>query len=341
MAIRTHTVRDAGAPFEVDSFTRKVIVPNAERVIGVVGDDRSEQVTFKIPNVIDGHNMPRCNRKYVAWRNVEGVPGTDALAIVEETKDYAIYAWTVRDGLTTAKGIVVFSLHFECDDPKTGRQIYRWGTHTCSDCEILDSVNVILGAYKAIYIDGETLVFADYATVEAHKIDLTSCVVPKDTFSIKELGKQDVSRYAYAEVSDPNIKPENIKRGVKILGVEGTALSRTPEMVNVSISNGITEGLCEIYFTTVDDDGIATAESLSLDAEDRGDRTVQIVKGTQVVFRFSAPTGGKKITIRLNGIENGGLPWFGPYSQKVEDPYYDYLCWCHISETTAIELYDA
>lgn len=197
---RNHTIEDTNTPFEVDPVARKVVVPYAGRVIGVIGDHRSEQVTFKMPQIIDGHNMTTCNRKYVAWRNVLGELGTDGLEIVEERENFTIYGWTVRDALTKEMGLVEFSLHFECDGPETGKKIYSWGTHTCSECEILDSVNSIIGAYAALYIDGETLVFGDYTPVHNNTLELESGIIPEGTLTITEAGKHDVARYAYAEV---------------------------------------------------------------------------------------------------------------------------------------------
>ena len=199
---RNHNIKDANAPFEVDPFARKITVPYTGRVIGVVGDNCSEKVTFKIPKTIDGHSMASCTRKYVAWRNVYGEPGTDGLEIIEEGEEYVLYAWTVRDAITIAKGLVEFSLHFECDNPETGKQIYSWGTHTCSDCEILDSVNTIMGAYAAIYIDGDALVFSDYTPVREKTLELESGIIPEGTLEITEAGKHDVARYAYADIKE-------------------------------------------------------------------------------------------------------------------------------------------
>lgn len=275
---RSHSIADAGMPFVVDPFTRKVTVPPTCRVIGVVGDSQSEKVTFQVPNTIDGHFMPNCVRKYVAWRNVVGEPGSDELEMVEQSDDYSIYGWVVRDATTVAKGLVDFSLHFECEDAN-GKTIYRWGTNTCSDCEILDSVNTRLGTYAAIYIDGDTLVFADYTPITDGAIDLKSAIAPEGTLQITEAGKHDVGRYAYAEVvftennapSIPDVAvqvsndgviiahlpgttnstthelsstdcpaflPENIKKGQTIFGVEGT-YGGEPASVTWSVSNTV------------------------------------------------------------------------------------------------------
>lgn len=242
MALRNNGIKDAGVPLVVDPFTRKVTVPATERVIGVVGDHCSEQVTFQIPRMIDNHDMASSTRRYVAWRNVDGEPGTDELAITESTKDHILLGWTIRDRLALSKGLVDFSLHFECwgkDEHGVEKLIYKWGTHTCSACEILDAVNAKLGAYAAIYIDGETLVFADYTPVADEKIDLTSCVVPKDTLEITEAGTHDVGSYAYAEVKGVYDTPDIIvEAGIVTAEANGLTAHKELETPVIAIVDG-------------------------------------------------------------------------------------------------------
>lgn len=193
---KNHNIDDNNSPLLVDPAARKVTIPLTQRVFGTVGDHCSEQVTFQIPNIIDGHDMPGCTRKYVSWRNVDGELGHDDLRLKKTKADNSLYAWTIRDALTVAKGIVSFSLHFECID-EDGTLLYRWSTTTCSDGEILDSINAVVGAYKAIYLDGETLVFADYTPVHEETIELRTGILPRDTLEITERGKHDVAAYAY------------------------------------------------------------------------------------------------------------------------------------------------
>ena len=195
---KNHNIDDNNAPLLVDPAARKVTIPLTQRVFGAVGDHCSEQITFQIPNIIDGHDMPGCTRKYVSWRNVEGELGHDELRLKKAKSDSSLYSWTIRDVLTVAKGIVSFSLHFECYDD-AGALLYRWSTTTCSDGEILDSVNAVMGAFKAIYLDGETLVFADATPVHEETIELRTGILPRDTLEITERGKFDVAAYAYVD----------------------------------------------------------------------------------------------------------------------------------------------
>lgn len=253
-------IKDNGEYFIINPASRKITVPHAHKSIGAVGDHNSEQITFECPQMVDGHDISQCASRYVTWFNVNGEVGHDELNIVqvEQGKEGKIYlTWTIRNGLTVAKGIVQFSVHFE-DIDEDGTTLYRWSTATCKDCDILDSVNAVLGAYQSVYVAGDTLVFEDYNIVKDGVLKLeTNGVIPEGTLKIEANGKYVVGEYAEVDVEvDTNDKqpvitvteggkvtateggatseiqlsnehnsaflPENIKAGVNIFGVDGS-----------------------------------------------------------------------------------------------------------------------
>lgn len=217
-------IKDQGEFFVIDPLSRSVKVPTAHRVIGTEGEHLSEQVTFECPQIIDGHDISQCERHYVAWRNVDGTPGSDNLKVDRTEEGKVYFIWTIREGLTASKGLVQFSVHFEDVDAP-----YKWGTTTCKNCEILESVNAALGLYEAIYVAGDALVIADYTPVENETLALNSgSIVPDGVLKITANGKHNVREFAEAEVAvidDPNLVPGNVKNGVNILGVTGTYLA--------------------------------------------------------------------------------------------------------------------
>lgn len=250
-------IKDSGAYFVIDAISRKINVPHVHKSIGVVGDHNSEQITFECPQIVDGHDISQCASRYVTWFNVNGEVGHDELNIiqVEQGTEGQIYlTWTIRNGLTVAKGVVQFSVHFE-DFEENGATLYRWSTATCKDCDILDGVNAVLGAYEAVYVAGETLVFADYNAVRGEVLEINSNgIIPEGTFIINENGKYPIGEYAEVDVTvgenppkitvspngiitamdggatseiklsnehDADFVAENIKSGVNIFGVQG------------------------------------------------------------------------------------------------------------------------
>ena len=196
-------IKDGGEYFVISPTSRKVTVPHSQKSIGTVGDHCSEQVTFMCPQMVDGHDVSQCAHRYVTWFNVNGEIGHDELKLVQvkQPEEGMIYlAWTIRNALTVAKGIVKFSVHFE-DQDNNGITLYRWSTATCKDCDILDSINGLLGTYKSMHVSGEKLVIEDYALVNENTLFLDSQIIPEGKVQITENGTFDVYKYAQAEVS--------------------------------------------------------------------------------------------------------------------------------------------
>ena len=164
---------DSGIHFQIIPNTRKIVVPSAYKVIGTVGEHLAEQLTFKCPKLVDGHEIVNCASKYITWQNVNGGIGHDELKNLTEDDENLYFTWDVPDGLTVAKGFVSFSVHFE-DVDANGATLYRWGTTTCSECEILDSINANLGKYEAVYVVGDILVFADYNLVKNNTVSINT-----------------------------------------------------------------------------------------------------------------------------------------------------------------------
>ena len=286
-------IKDSGEYFVINPASRKVTVPHAHRSIATVGDHNSEQITFVCPQILDGHDISQCASRYVTWQNVNGEVGHDELKIVQvenSTEGMLYLAWTIRSGLTVAKGIVQFSVHFE-DFDDDGTTLYRWSTATCKDCDILDSVNAVLGAYEAVYVAGDTLVFADYNVVKDGVLEIkTNGLIPEGTLQINENGTYDVGKYAEVNVSvhtkdDPDFIPENIKKGVNVLGIEGAyepipLIKGTIETAN---SDTNINGLLTVHYATVKEDGTfkATFHTLS----DSDSFSANFIKGSLVIFK--------------------------------------------------------
>ena len=296
-------IKDSGEYFVITPTSRKVTVPHIHKSIGTVGDHNSEQITFECPKIVDGHDVSQCANRYVTWVNVLGDVGHDELKVaqVEQGTEDTIYlSWTIRNALTAEKGIVQFSVHFE-DTDENGATLYRWSTTTCKDCEILESINAVLGTYEAIYVAGDTLVISDYTPVKdgALKLD-TNALIPEGELAITNNGTYDVGKYAIAEVKvvdDPNLIPENIKQGVSIFGVKGSlVVPQAPSgtypviiksngdynvagwaKVQVRVPSGKivrgklvndTSGISTIYYTSLDEEGMLINSSFASIGED-------------------------------------------------------------------------
>lgn len=312
------TVKDTGAFFTIVPETRQVTVPQTHKIIGVVGDHMAEQLTFEIPQIIDGHDIAGCARRYVSWLNVDDVPGNDTLEELTERPEGAkegmlYFTWTVRDLLAAIKGLVQFSLHFE-DVDANGERLYHWGTTNCKNCEILDSVNNALGAYAAIYVAEDTLIFSDYNAVEGKTLELeTPGIVPEGTVEVSGGGTYDCGKYAQVRVVEtfetPTISVDgstgqitaeandleathqlgaedcadfvaaNILKGKNVLGVTGT-LEITPANLTI-IVNSHDAGTVTVLYNTAQG---ATLSAASTTVSPGGYQTLTTCIGGIVVL---------------------------------------------------------
>lgn len=257
---------DNGTPFEISISTKKVTVPKNHRVIGTVGSHMSEQVTFFCPIEIDGHDITQCARKYVAWRNAFGDQGSDELDLLLTENGEAVFAWDVKKGLTVGKGVVSFSIHFE-DVGKGGELTYHWGTSTCSECEILDAINTVVGTYKSMYVVDDTLVISDYNPVQDRKLELNSeSIIPDGSVQITTNGNHNVREYAEVNVDVPcdhdltNLKPENVKKDVTINNVTGDYGGYRETRINI---NNHSSSSIKIVCSRLDDEGNIIKSSVS------------------------------------------------------------------------------
>jgi hypothetical protein len=237
MAIHSPVKDDGGYYFEIIPTTRQVKVPNDQKAIGVVGDHLSEQLTFRCPRLIDSHDVSGCARKYVSWVNVDGEPGNDELQVSRVEDEYLYLTWDVRNALTVAVGLVKFSVVFEdlAEDGTT--PIYRWGTTTNQSCEVLDAISSAVGAYEAIYVDGDVLVISDYTPVRNMTAEFLSGLVPEGTLIITEEGKHDVGPYASVDVRTSGEAPEiTVENGVITAEVHGLKTTMQLETPVISVA---------------------------------------------------------------------------------------------------------
>lgn len=291
---------DSGTYFQIVPSTRKIVVPSAYRVIGTVGEHYAEQLTFKIPKLVDGHDIANCSRKYVTWKNINDDIGHDELKNMTEDGEDLYFTWDVSGGLTVAKGLVSFSVHFE-DVDVNGDMLYRWSTTTCTECEILDTINGILNTYESVYVGEGTLVFENYNAVENGVLPLDMPgIIPEGTRQITENGIYPIARYAFAEVAVDGDSPT----GTKEITRNGTYDVTDFAEVKVEIP-------LETPQISVSDNGIIKTTASGIESQVRLDSShdsefvaSNIKKGVNIFGVDGSydivPTGSQKIT--ENGV---------------------------------------
>lgn len=327
---------DSGALFKVIPHKRIVKVPSSHKVIGTVGEHMSEAITFQVDKIIEGHDIKGCAEHYISWKNANGEERNDPLDLVNEDADFLYYAWKIRGETTEKAGIVSFSLHFE-DFSEDGNPIYAWGTSPCTDCEILDCINAPVATYQAIYIDGDTLVFADYTPVRDGTIMVeTAGIVPEGSMTIETNGHHDVGLYAGVDVAVPRDYPFTLELqedGLMVAtdGVNTTLTHQleTPDIAIVdgtvtAAANGLESELPLETPTIAIDEGKITAAANGLEAEhpletptiaiDEGKITAA-ANGLEAEHQLEPPVieiVEGKVTATANGLEAEEIPLAPP-----------------------------
>lgn len=337
-----NVINDSGVRFQIVPSTRKITVPPAYKTIGTVGEHMSEQLTFQVPLTVDGHDIKNCARRFVTWKNVEGTIGHDQLEFLAEDEEWLYFTWKVRDGVTVAKGMVQFAVHFE--DWADEILLYRWSTTACTECEILDTLNASFGAYKSIYVAGDTLVFADYTPVEDMTLEMeTPGTMPEGTLEITALGLYDVAKYSAVDVKIPGVfdpptikvsedgvvtasangvtathqlsamddvsfTPDSIVSGYNVFGIAGEAPN--VELITVYVTrrsySGTRDEWLTVIYTTFEDGNIVAKRLHTSKATEEWQ--FECIKNSPIVL---LTTTIKDVTT-LNGAEEKWRPVGGP-----------------------------
>lgn len=160
------TIKDTGVYFDINPANRTIIVPSGYDIIGTIGENLSEQITFRITSLVDGHEISNCERKYVIWKNADGELGTNALVVEKNEDGYTYLSWILRGNFTKSIGSVEFAVVFEdIYDTEEDSDNYRWATQTCKTCKIASTLVSSVGTYENIYVDGDTLVINDFTPI--------------------------------------------------------------------------------------------------------------------------------------------------------------------------------
>ena len=198
---------------------------NNQQVIPSTGYDGLQDVTITLPNNLSASNIK-------AGVTIAGVTGTYNNQKPEETCDVSNLDFNNQSSIiieptsgSVFSSVTIFKPDaLSADNIKVGSTVAGVvGTFSASDSTSASASEIIVG--KTAYVNGE-LVTGTYA-VPAGKILLSNTL------------ETDVSNYATAQISDDNLRAENIAVGVEILGITGThsgAQDTQTKTVNLSFS---------------------------------------------------------------------------------------------------------
>lgn len=129
-----HIVSDGDKHFSIDIATRDIVNESGKLVL-VQGDHNSERFTFRIPRLVDGHDMSLCDTVQVHYTNIDSATKTEAddvyetsdLKVNPDNEEEVIFSWLISSNATQYIGKLVFSITYLCVDDE-GKTEYSWST---------------------------------------------------------------------------------------------------------------------------------------------------------------------------------------------------------------------
>lgn len=133
---------DSDNHITITANRRFQIPSDFEKVIAYEGDVNSQIITFKCPQIADGHDLSKCKFKRLRWTNTaSGNEGSSTLDCPEES-DTFVLRWAAPAEAFTKAGQLRFSISiFDLD--ASGQTVYSWNTAECSDLSVGASLETV------------------------------------------------------------------------------------------------------------------------------------------------------------------------------------------------------
>ena len=151
MAHIEHTVIDDDKKFIIDGNTRKITNLTNSNPSIMQFDHNSEELSFQVPRIIEGHDMMQCDELQIIFKNTGagvGIPkgtfsaGTEVITnrVLNEAENVINFSWKIPEKATKYPGPLTFQFKFICYD--NNEETYRLLTDQFAFITILPSVDI-------------------------------------------------------------------------------------------------------------------------------------------------------------------------------------------------------
>lgn len=198
-----HSVIDTDKHFIIDAVTREVSNSTETKNTLFQYDHNSEQFTFELPKIIDGHDMTQCNSVQIHYINIDvktkenrsGIYEVNDIKVSTDNPEVITFSWLVSRNATQLVGSLNFIVRFACVSEE-GQMEYVWSTAIHSNVYIASSISnteVVVEEYADILASWESRIFNTETnmsvideTIKEHDSRITSLETDCVTTSILE-----------------------------------------------------------------------------------------------------------------------------------------------------------
>ena len=225
-----HTVYDTDTHFVIDPITRAITNSESKKNLLIQNDHNSEEFTFEIDKVVEGHDMTLCNRVEIHYSNVDSTKRNSSLGVYEvndltENEDGSkiTFTWVVSENATFYAGTLSFLIKFICVE--NGVITYRWNT------AVNNSITIAKGMQN-----GEAIAEAYPDILNQWKEELFSAVYGYKTIQI---GPVEPNTYPYIWFDTSYSDNQNVGM-ITVKNIDGIVQVISP-MVSMNAIHGLVE----------------------------------------------------------------------------------------------------
>lgn len=259
--------------FLINPETRKITVPETEKIFGVSHDGNTERKHFRCPKVVGDNIDLSTMHLYVNYQNANGDKYPYLVEDVQTDGDYITYSWLIGPDVVTYKGQIKFIV---CAKNGDGT-IPEWNT-TIAEGTVLEGLEatdevvarnpdiieqILTRLDNVTEIPQEKVTEAVSAYMEANPIN-----VPKNLSDLKEDAEHrtvtDIEKQSWNDKSDFSGNYEDL-RGKPTIPTVPTTLPN-PQSLTITYGNQThTYDGSEAVAITIETGGIERIEKLSTD----------------------------------------------------------------------------
>lgn len=272
-ALAASVVEPVNDIFLINPETRKITVPETEKIFGVSHDGNTERKHFRCPKVVGDNIDLSTMHLYVNYQNANGDKYPYLVEDVQTDGDYITYSWLIGPDVVTYKGQIKFIV---CAKNGDGT-IPEWNT-TIAEGTVLEGLEatdevvarnpdiieqILTRLDNVTEIPQEKVTEAVSAYMEANPIN-----VPKNLSDLKEDAEHrtvtDIEKQSWNDKSDFSGNYEDL-RGKPTIPTVPTTLPN-PQSLTITYGNQThTYDGSEAVAITIETGGIERIEKLSTD----------------------------------------------------------------------------